>query len=315
MQMQHHFTVPVPVDVAWPAIIDPERVAPCMPGATLTSAEGDRFTGSVKVKLGPISLLYKGSGSFQEVDESTRRVVIDAGGKDARGNGTAAATVTVTLTEEDGRTSAAVDTDLKVTGKPAQLGRGLMSEVGGKILHQFAANLARSLTGQDAAASQTGGGRSGAGEGLAAGSGARPAAPDPGGTTGEDEASRTGSDGPDRSDPGAGPRRSPDRSGHQGNGERPPGRAGRNPAWRVTSPAAAERTAPADAVAATTTAVRGSAHRADAVVTGGPAPSEEAIDLLGAAGTPVFKRALPVAAAVATAALLLRALRRRRARR
>ena len=91
MQMQHHFTVPAPIDVAWHALLDPERVAPCMPGARLTKAEGDEFAGSVKVKLGPISLMYKGTGAFSTVDADARRVVIDASGKDARGNGTAAA--------------------------------------------------------------------------------------------------------------------------------------------------------------------------------------------------------------------------------
>ena len=136
MQMQHHFTVPVPVDVAWKALLDPERVAPCMPGATLTKAEGNEFAGSVKVKLGPVTLLYKGTGTFKEVDEAGRRVVIDASGKDSRGNGTASASVTATLQPEGESTAVTVDTDLKVTGKPAQRGRGLISEVGGKILNQ-----------------------------------------------------------------------------------------------------------------------------------------------------------------------------------
>jgi uncharacterized protein len=157
VQMQHHFTVPVPVDVAWPALLDPERVAPCMPGATLSRAEGNEFAGSVKVRLGPISLLYKGTGSFTEVDAEARRVVIDASGKDSRGNGTAAATVTAVLTAEGEGTAVQVETDLKVTGKPAQLGRGLISEVGGKILGQFAECLSGRLAGgaEEAAASVT----------------------------------------------------------------------------------------------------------------------------------------------------------------
>jgi carbon monoxide dehydrogenase subunit G len=150
VEMQHHFTVPVPVDVAWPALLDPERVAPCMPGATLTRAEGSEFAGSVKVRLGPISLLYKGTGNFTEVDADARRVVIDASGKDSRGNGTASATVTAVLTDQGGSTEVRVDTDLKVTGRPAQLGRGLISEVGGKILGQFADCLAERLAGSPA---------------------------------------------------------------------------------------------------------------------------------------------------------------------
>jgi carbon monoxide dehydrogenase subunit G len=145
VRLEHQFSVPAPPDVVWAAVIDPERVAPCMPGATLTEVDGAEFSGGVKVKVGPISLLYKGSGQFLETDEQARRVVIKASGKDSRGNGTAAATVTVTLTEEDGGTRGTVVTDLTVTGKPAQFGRGMIVEVGGKILDTFAACLAGKL--------------------------------------------------------------------------------------------------------------------------------------------------------------------------
>ncbi|GHF49033.1 carbon monoxide dehydrogenase subunit G [Amycolatopsis bartoniae] len=146
MRLDHEFTVPAPPAQVWQAVTDPESVAPCMPGATLTKVEGDTFTGTVKVKLGPISLLYKGSGEFLEKDETARKIVIKASGKDSRGAGTAAATVTVTLTEEGGGTKGTVSTDLNVTGRPAQFGRGMISEVGGKILDQFAGNLADKLT-------------------------------------------------------------------------------------------------------------------------------------------------------------------------
>jgi carbon monoxide dehydrogenase subunit G len=143
--LEHQFSVPAPPDVVWAAVIDPERVAPCMPGATLTAVDGAEFSGGVKVKLGPVSLTYKGSGQFLETDEQARRVVIKASGKDARGNGTAAATVTVTLAEEGSGTKGTVVTDLTVTGKPAQFGRGMIVEVGGKILDAFAACLATKL--------------------------------------------------------------------------------------------------------------------------------------------------------------------------
>ncbi|MBB5851869.1 SRPBCC family protein [Amycolatopsis umgeniensis] len=138
MRLDHAFTVPAPVDEVWKAVVDPERVAPCMPGATVTEVDGDAFKGTVKVKLGPISLLYKGGGHFVEKDLDARKVVIKASGKDARGAGTASATVTLTLTEKDGVTHGAVATELAVTGKPAQFGRGMISEVGGKILDSFA---------------------------------------------------------------------------------------------------------------------------------------------------------------------------------
>ncbi len=145
MKLEHKFSVPADLETVWAAVLDPERVAPCMPGAALTEVDGDSFKGTVKVKVGPISLQYKGSGEFLEKDEATRKVVIKAAGKDTRGNGTASATVTVTLTAEGESTAGHVDTDLSITGKPAQFGRGLISEVGGKILDSFAACLASKL--------------------------------------------------------------------------------------------------------------------------------------------------------------------------
>jgi carbon monoxide dehydrogenase subunit G len=145
VQLEHQFTVPAPPDVVWAAVVDPARVAPCMPGATLTEVNGSEFAGSVKVKLGPVSLLYKGSGQFVEIDEQSKRVVIKASGKDSRGNGTASATVTVTLKADGANTHGVVATDLAITGKPAQFGRGMISEVGGKILDTFANCLAGKL--------------------------------------------------------------------------------------------------------------------------------------------------------------------------
>ncbi len=156
MQLEHQFTVPAPPDVVWAAVVDPARVAPCMPGATLTEVNGSEFTGSVKVKLGPVSLLYKGSGQFVEIDEQSRRVVIKASGKDSRGNGTASATVTVTLKADGANTHGTVATDLAITGKPAQFGRGMISEVGGKILDTFANCLAGKLGVEAPAEQKTG---------------------------------------------------------------------------------------------------------------------------------------------------------------
>jgi carbon monoxide dehydrogenase subunit G len=149
--LEHQFTVNAPVDVVWQALLDPERVAPCMPGATLTSVDGSAFAGLVKVKLGPISLQYKGTGEFTETDEASRTVKIKASGKDARGNGTAAADVTVVLSEKDGVTTGAVATELSITGRPAQFGRGMIAEVGGRILDTFAGDLAKRLEPEPAA--------------------------------------------------------------------------------------------------------------------------------------------------------------------
>jgi uncharacterized protein len=146
VELDHSFRVPADLDTVWQAVLDPERVAPCMPGATLSEVEGSSFSGAVKVKLGPVSLLYKGSGEFLEADEQARRVVIKASGKDSRGNGTASATVTVTLRADGDATAGSVHTELSITGKPAQFGRGMISEVGGKLLNEFATCLATKLS-------------------------------------------------------------------------------------------------------------------------------------------------------------------------
>ena len=145
MQLEHHLSVPAPIDVVWPALLDPERVAPCVPGATLTEVDGDSFTGTVKVKVGPITLLYKGTGTFTEQDEQARRAVLKGAAKDTRGNGTVNATVTLTLTDEGDHTTGIVATDLSITGKPAQFGRGMIADVGGKIIEQFSACLSERL--------------------------------------------------------------------------------------------------------------------------------------------------------------------------
>lgn len=151
MQLEHSFTVPVGIDDAWRILLDIERIGPCMPGAVIDSVHGDDFTGQVKVKLGPINLTYKGKASFVEKDEAAHRAVIDARGRDARGNGTASAKVTATLRESGSATAVKVQTDLDITGKPAQFGRGVMVDVGNKLIGQFADCLARTITEGDAA--------------------------------------------------------------------------------------------------------------------------------------------------------------------
>jgi carbon monoxide dehydrogenase subunit G len=150
VQLENSFTVPVPIDEAWRVLLDIERIAPCMPGAALDSVDGDDFTGRVKVKLGPINLTYQGKASFIEKDEAAHRAVIDAKGKDQRGNGTAAAVVTARLAPEGAITRVDVLTDLNITGRPAQFGRGVMTDVGNKLLGQFADKLAAQLGQGDA---------------------------------------------------------------------------------------------------------------------------------------------------------------------
>lgn len=158
MQLEHSFTVPVGVEDAWQVLIDIERIAPCLPGAVIDSVDGADFTGSVKVKLGPIGLTYKGKASFVERDAAAHRAVIDARGRDTRGNGTANAKVTATLVETGTATTVQVLTELDITGKPAQFGRGVMVDVGNKLIGQFADCLAGKLTagpGSEAPASAT----------------------------------------------------------------------------------------------------------------------------------------------------------------
>ena len=137
MDLTHRFSVPAGVAEAWDAFNDLEGLAPCFPGATITSVEGDEFSGSVKIKLGPISLMYNGSGRYIERNDADRRVVIEARGKDKRGNGTATATVTASFVESGEQTDVEVLTDLVITGKPAQFGRGVISDVSDKLLDQF----------------------------------------------------------------------------------------------------------------------------------------------------------------------------------
>ena len=147
MDLTHRFTVPVPIDEAWAHFNDIGSVAECFPGASVTSAEGDTFAGSVKVKLGPIALVYNGTGTFTEKDEAAHRMVVDAKGKDKRGNGTAGAAVVMTMTEAGTSTDIEVVTDLAITGKPAQFGRGVMQDVSDKLLGQFVACLEQRFEG------------------------------------------------------------------------------------------------------------------------------------------------------------------------
>ena len=138
MELTHEFTVPVPVQEAWDHFQDIASVAECFPGAQVTDTEGETFHGSVKVKLGPIALVYNGMGTFTEKDEEAYRFVVDAKGKDKRGNGTAGAMVTLTMDGSAGdSTDVKVHTDLAITGKPAQFGRGVMQDVSDKLLNQF----------------------------------------------------------------------------------------------------------------------------------------------------------------------------------
>ena len=151
MELDNDFTVPVPPDQAWDVLLDVQRIAPCMPGATVDEVDGDVVTGRIKVKVGPVSLTYRGTAKFTERDPDAHMVVVEASGKETRGSGTASATVRASLAPAGTGTQVTMHTTMNVTGRPAQFGRGVIVEVGGKLVEQFAQNLAHLIAGDTAA--------------------------------------------------------------------------------------------------------------------------------------------------------------------
>ncbi len=148
MELNNEVRVAVPAAEVWDVFTDVQRVAPCLPGATLLSVDGDEFTGAVKVKVGPITVSYRGVASYKEKDTDARRLVLRAEGKETRGNGTAAATVTAQLTEDGPRgTQVVISTDLAISGKAAQFGRGVLADVSSNLIAQFARSLEAELLG------------------------------------------------------------------------------------------------------------------------------------------------------------------------
>lgn len=274
MKLENRFTVPVPRDEAWKVLLDVERIAPCMPGAKLLTRDGDSFTGQVKVKLGPINLTYGGNAKFVQLDEPGGIAVIDASGKETRGTGTAKATITCRLIDKGANTDIEVDTDLAITGKPAQFGRGVLADVSAKLVDQFAACLAEEIqegtpTGEAAAKDPA--------TGLSAG-------PPP--TSGVDIAvAETVA----QAAPAAAPAGAP--------GSAAPAAAAGSAAPSAAAASAAPAATPASAAPAP------AAPRP-------PRKQAEAIDLLDTAGLPVAKRLLPVLAVLAVLVLIFRALRR-----
>ncbi|MCB0942159.1 MAG: SRPBCC family protein [Mycolicibacterium sp.] len=145
MKIANEFTVSVPIERAWEVLTDMEQVIPLMPGAQLVGHEGDDFLGKVKVKVGPVTSEFSGKAHFVERDETAHRALIDGRGKEARGTGNAAATVVLQLHEAGDRTRVTVDTDLKVVGKLAQFGSGMLQQVSEKLLGQFVDSLEAKL--------------------------------------------------------------------------------------------------------------------------------------------------------------------------
>jgi carbon monoxide dehydrogenase subunit G len=340
MELEHSFTVPVPKSRAWDVLLDVERVAPCMPGATLDSVDGDEIHGRIKVKVGPINMTYAGTARFTEKDEESGVVTLEASGKETRGAGTASASVRSVLEDRGDETHVTVHTTLNVTGKPAQFGRGVLTEVGGRLLTIFASNLAATL------GDQNGGGGGATGQAAAAPTataqtGAGGAEPE----SGEGNEPGTASPGPESTAAEAGT--SPTAAAETPIDDlKLPARAvsslrrenittagqlaakteeellaidGIGPASVVDisasladlglelgrpAPAAPVPAAAAPAATPHTSTAREAAHKFE----------EDAINLLKVAGMPVLKRAIPVVAALAAALVvgLRRRVRRRR---
>ena len=168
MELENSFVVPADIDTAWKTLLDVEAIAPCMPGATLTSFDGDNFTADVKVKLGPVTMNFAGAGKFVTKDEATHTAVIDASGKETKGAGTAGALITAVLVEEGpNSTRANIVTDLTVTGKAAQFGKGVMADVSKRLIGQFAGNLEQVIIARQGVADAATAAAAGGGEAVA----------------------------------------------------------------------------------------------------------------------------------------------------
>ena len=157
MEIADNFRVSTPIGDTWKILLDIEGIAPCLPGAQLQEVEGNEYRGIVKVKVGPITAQYKGTATLVEADESGHRIVLDAAGRDTRGQGNAKAKIVVTMNEDGDGTRVDVVTDLSITGKVAQFGRGVLDDVSAKLLRQFVDNLERDVLTTAGAASDAAG--------------------------------------------------------------------------------------------------------------------------------------------------------------
>jgi len=284
MELNHSFMVPVGADTAFEVLTDIERIAPCMPGASVDSVDGDEFTGSVKVKVGPMQVTYRGKAKYAEVDRDNHSAVIEARAQETRGSGTANATISARLDEKgEEETEVIVVSNLSITGRPAQFGRGVMNEVGSKLLNQFADCLSTKLSGEDEPEEEAVEEATETTTTAAAGSNGSSAA------TSEQEVTQ------------------------QVGAASPQPATGATAAAATAAPSAAAATSgatPAGSSAASSTTGTPAANRAT-TPTQTSAPDVEAIDLFEVAGASVAKRALPVAAVLLLILLIWRRRRRR----
>ncbi|HLN66871.1 MAG TPA: SRPBCC family protein [Streptosporangiaceae bacterium] len=294
MELDNSFTVPVPPDQAWDVLLDVKRIAPCMPGATVDEVDGDVITGRIKVRVGPVSLTYRGTAKFTERDPEAHMVLMEASGKETRGAGTASATVRASLAPDASGigTQVTMHTTMNVTGRPAQFGRGVMVEVGGKLVDQFATNLSHLIAG-DTGTAQSGpdGAGAAASPGAVADSAvsASASAASPGAVAASAVSASASADSAVPEAPGA------------------PGASG----------GSAEGSGPAAATAAEPGGGTGAGAPVYAVGTTAPPPQthEDSLNLIKLVGPSLLKRVVPVVVGAAGLALLSRLFWRLRQRR
>jgi uncharacterized protein len=292
MELNNEFRVPVPVSETWKVLTDVERIAPMLPGAQLQEVEGDEYRGVVKVKVGPITAQYKGAATFVDVDEAAGKVVLKATGRDTRGQGNASAIITATMSPDGDGTKVTVATDLTITGKVAQFGRGVLADVSGKLIGQFVDALEADLVSSGAAGAP--GDATSAAEEGASGSSREVLI----GDGGQAESGSSGDAGPGDAGPEATAASTPAGSA------RPAGQTGSAGPDRQT-----------DSAGPSSVGSNGSASGpGSAGVRRIESEESEPIDLLAVAGGSAFKRLAPVAVAVLLLLVLLAIRRNHRGR-
>lgn len=284
MDFTNEFRVNLPPDQAWSLLTDVERIAPCMPGAQLTGVDGDTYNGVVKVKVGPMTVQYKGVVSFEEKDDEARTAVLHARGRDTRGQGNADARVTARLVPDGDGTRVTVETHLTITGRIAQFGRGVIEEVSGKLLAQFVDNLEGQLATEKEQAQESVAPMPEAGATAVAGAGAEPEAGARIASSATPESTSAGGATVDNAPAAEAPRKA----------------APSAPTAPTSSTAPASPTAPATP---TSNGVRPAEAPA---VSRTQAPAEpEPLDLMSVARGAVLKRALPAAIVLAVVVVVL----------
>ena len=282
MKLDNEFTVGVPIEQAWAVLTDLELIAPCMPGAQLTGVTDGVYSGKVKIKVGPVTAEYAGTAQFSVKDDMAYRAVIDARGRDSRGNGNAMAVISAQLQPADGSTMVSVSTDLTIAGRIAQFGSGMIKEVSAKLLGQFVTCLEGKLSAGAVSQAVVGTGTTGAGTASAANTA------------------------------GTASTAIPARTSNNGNGTDPAAGAVTAPAAGVTGQAAAsaavaaaEPVAAAAVPGATAAAVPAPGSRAGtaSLIAGDPEPA--ALDLMNVAGRAIVKRVVPLIAGVIVLAVII----------